>query len=138
MHEIIAKTDQPYKWALVSRAPLQTWSKGHATLLGDACHPTLPFLAHGAIMALEDAVVLARCLDKYEDIPEALHRYEAARVDRATKIVNGSNETGKRFHNRTLADPVAAVEFMEREWAPDKVRTRYDWLFEYDATSTSI
>ena len=138
VHEIIFKTDQPYKWALVARSPLQTWSKGHATLLGDACHPTLPFLAHGAIMALEDAVVLARCLDKYDNIVEALHRYQLARVDRATKIVNGSTETGKRFHNRTLADPVAAVEFMEREWAPDKVRTRYDWLFEYDATTTAV
>lgn len=138
VHEIIRKVDQPYKWALVSRAPLHTWSKGHATLLGDACHPTLPFLAHGAIMALEDAIVLARALDKYPDIAEALQRYQDARVERATKIVNGSNETGKRFHNRTLADPVAAVGFVEREWAPEKVRTRYDWLFEYDATSTPV
>ncbi len=138
VHEIIFKTDQPYKWALVSRSPLQTWSKGHATLLGDACHPTLPFLAHGAIMALEDAIVLARCLDKFDNIAEALQRYQLARVERATKIVNGSNETGKRFHNRTLADPVAAVDFMEREWAPEKVRTRYDWLFEYDATTAPV
>lgn len=138
VHEIISKVDQPYKWALVSRAPLQTWSKGHATLLGDACHPTLPFLAQGAIMALEDSIVLARCLDEVADIGEALQRYQNARVERATKIVNGSNETGRRFHNRTLADPAAAVDFMQREWAPEKVRTRYDWLFEYDATRVAI
>jgi len=138
VHEIIGQLDQPYKWALVSRSPLQTWSKGRATLLGDACHPTLPFLAQGAIMALEDSVVLARCLDRYADVEEALLRYQDARVERTTKIVLGSTETGKRFHNRTLADPVEAVAFMQREWAPDKVRTRYDWLFEYNALTVDI
>lgn len=138
VHEIIGQLDQPFKWALVSRAPLQTWTKGHATLLGDACHPTLPFLAQGAIMALEDSIVLARCLDHYADAQEALLAYQNARVERTTKIVLGSTESGKRFHNQTLADPDAAVAFMEGEWAPDKVRTRYDWLFEYDAMKVVI
>ena len=59
-------------------------------------------------------------------------------MERTTKIVNGSNEAGRRFHNRTLADPDAAVAFMQREWAPDKVRTRYDWLFEYDAMQVDV
>lgn len=138
VHEMIAKTDQPYKWALIGRAPLQTWTKGHVALLGDACHPTLPFLAQGAIMAIEDGVVLARCLDAYDDIGAALAAYQNARVDRATKIVIGSTEAGKRFHNPILADATAAVGYMEREWAPEKVRSRYDWLFEYDATTIPI
>ncbi|MCC2097258.1 MAG: FAD-dependent monooxygenase [Hyphomicrobiales bacterium] len=138
VHEMISLIDQPYKWALVSRSPLQTWTKGRATLLGDACHPTVPFLAQGAIMALEDSVVLTRCLEKYSDVEEALMKYQDARVERTTRIVNGSTETGKRFHNRTLADPDAAVAFMKREWAPDKVRTRYDWLFEYDAMNVEV
>ena len=89
-------------------------------------------------MALEDAVVLTRCLEKYADAEEALLKYQDARVERTTKIVNGSTETGKRFHNRTLANPVEAVAFMQREWAPDKVRTRYDWLFEYDAMQVAV
>ena len=63
VHAIIANLDAAYKWALIGRAPMPTWSKGRATLLGDACHPTLPFLAQGAIMAMEDGVVLARCLE---------------------------------------------------------------------------
>lgn len=138
VHEMIAKTDQPYKWALIGRAPLQTWTKGHVALLGDACHPTLPFLAQGAIMAIEDGVVLARCLDAYDDIGAALVAYQNARVDRATKIVVGSTEAGKRFHNPILADATAAVGYMEREWATEKVRSRYDWLFEYDATTIPI
>ena len=138
VHEIISKVDQPYKWALVGRAPLQTWTQGRVTLLGDSCHPTLPFLAQGAIMAIEDGFVLARCLDAYADVEEALGAFQRARVERATAIVNGSNAAGKRFHNPVLADGSAAVGYMEQEWAPEKTRTRYDWLFEYDATRAAI
>ena len=75
---IVDAIDVPYKWAMLGREPLQRWSVGRVSLLGDACHPTLPFLAQGANMAIEDGMVLARCLDAY-DIPEALRRYEAAR-----------------------------------------------------------
>ncbi|MDB5570555.1 MAG: monooxygenase [Hyphomicrobiales bacterium] len=138
IHEIIEKVDQPFKWALVGRAPLQTWTKGRVTLMGDACHPTLPFLAQGAIMAIEDGFVLARCLDAYADMEEALLAFQNARVERTTAIVNGSTAAGKRFHNPILADPQAAVGYMEREWAPEATRTRYDWLFQYDATNVAI
>lgn len=138
IHEIIAKVDQPYKWALVGRAPLQNWTQGRVTLLGDSCHPTLPFLAQGAIMAIEDGFMLARCLDAYDDLETALTRFQTARVERTTKIVLGSTAAGKRFHNPVLADPAGAREYVRTEWAPEKTRTRYDWLFEYDATTAQV
>ena len=138
VHQIIAVLDQPYKWALVGRAPLAAWTKGRVTMVGDACHPMLPFLAQGANQALEDALVLARCLDAHSDVAVALARYEAARLERTTKIVNGAVESGRRFHNATLADPAAAVAYVDREWQPDKVRMRYDWLFEYDAGKVAV
>ena len=60
---IIRNIDTPYKWALLGREPLDHYAQGRVCVMGDAAHPTLPFLAQGANMALEDAMVIARCLD---------------------------------------------------------------------------
>jgi salicylate hydroxylase len=134
---IIDAIETPYKWAMLGREPLEHWSVGRVTLLGDACHPTLPFLAQGANMAIEDGMVLARCLDAF-DIPQALRRYEAARLERTSRIVRGSLENASRYHNPQLADPVAAQEFMAREFAPRAMGARYDWLYEYDALTVPV
>jgi salicylate hydroxylase len=139
VHAIIANLDAVYKWALIGRAPMPAWSKGRATLLGDACHPTLPFLAQGAIMAMEDGVVLARCLEASPgEVERALSRYEVLRLERTGRVVAGSAANTQRFHNRVLVDPVAARAYMTREYPPDKGRTMYDWLFAYDAMTVSI
>lgn len=139
IHTIIRALAQPYKWALIGRAPLQKWSRGRATLLGDAAHPMLPFLGQGAIMALEDAIVLARCLEDTPEAPQlALRRYEAVRVQRATATVEGSAENAKRFHNPVLADPDQARAYLAHQWDPERVRQRYDWLFEYDALTVPL
>ncbi len=78
--------------ALYVRDPLPAWSAGTVTLLGDACHPMMPFMAQGAGMAIEDGVVLARCLAEADgkDIPAALARYQAARHERTSRIQIGS------------------------------------------------
>lgn len=96
---IIAATppDSCLKWGLFDRDPLPTWSKGRVTLLGDACHPMLPFMAQGAAMALEDSTVLARCLAQDEAIETALVRYEAARLERTAWCQLQSREAGKLF-----------------------------------------
>jgi salicylate hydroxylase len=84
-------------------------------------------------------MVLARCLEHQpDDLPGALLRYQQMRVSRTTAIVRGSAENAKRFHNPLLKDPSAAPAYIEREWAPDKVRVRYDWLFEYDAVRAPL
>ncbi|UFN48534.1 FAD-dependent monooxygenase [Roseomonas sp. OT10] len=83
--------DSVLKTALYERDPLPAWSRGRITLLGDACHPMMPFMAQGAGMAVEDAIVLARCLIEGEaDIPAALARYERARMERTAAIQIGS------------------------------------------------
>jgi salicylate hydroxylase/6-hydroxynicotinate 3-monooxygenase len=77
-----------HKWAILEREPLERWSDGRVALLGDACHPMTPYMAQGAATAIEDAAVLARCLDEVdgEDIEGAWRRYEAHRKPRTSLI----------------------------------------------------
>ena len=139
VQETIRGLDVPFKWAFVGREPLTRWAFGRLCLIGDACHPTLPFLAQGANMAIEDAVVIARAIAADPgDIAGAFRRFQDLRVERTSKIVRGSTETAKRFHNPILADHDQAVAYITREWEPERVRTRYDWLFEYDARAVEV
>jgi salicylate hydroxylase len=138
IHAIIRNIEQPYKWALLGRAPLTRFSHGRATLLGDAAHPTLPMLAQGANMAIEDGMVLARCLNAYDDAETALAHYDAARVERTAKLVQGANDMAKRFHNPALADAAGAKAYVDAQWREQSVKQRYDWIFEYDATRVAV
>ncbi|HEY1931594.1 MAG TPA: FAD-dependent monooxygenase [Acetobacteraceae bacterium] len=134
---IVRNIDVPYKWALLGRDPLPHFAQGRVCLLGDAAHPTLPFLAQGANMALEDAAIVARALNAYP-VVEALRRFEAARLERTAAIVRGSAENTKRFHNPALGDSAGAAAYIDQEFAAEKIRQRYDWLYEYDALTVAI
>jgi salicylate hydroxylase len=129
----------PYKWALMVRPPMPRWTVGRVTLLGDACHSMVPFLAQGAAMAIEDGFVLARALTEAgDDVPSCLNKYEAARRERTRRAVEGSADNIGRFHHRALADPAQARAYVEREWAGPNVASRYEWLFQYDAVRTPL
>ena len=91
-----------YKWGLFDREPLPEWSRGHATLAGDAAHPMLPFLGQGAAMAIEDAMLLARAIEAANTIEEAFERYELARRERTTFVMLKSRISGQRL---TSANP---------------------------------
>ena len=129
---MIERLETPFKWALMGREPLPHWSKGQVTLLGDASHPTLPFLAQGAAMAIEDGYMLARCVTQFpQDIQYAFKRYEQLRIERTSTIVQRSTDNGRRFHNPALADASGAEGYVNKEWSPVQVHQRYDWLFRY-------
>lgn len=96
---ILAATppDACYRWGIFGREPLPAWSRGRVTLLGDAAHPMTPFLGQGAVMALEDAMVLARVLESSASVDEALGRYERARVERTARVMRESARNGEQL-----------------------------------------
>jgi salicylate hydroxylase len=121
------------KWGLYDRPPLRRWSRGAATLLGDAAHPMLPFLAQGAAMAIEDAAVLAASLAGAPGVsaaPAALRRYEAQRRSRTARVQEAARANDRIYH---LGGPVAAVrDFALRVMlGGDVVARRYDWIYHW-------
>ena len=124
-----------YKWALYDRDPLECWSKGRATLLGDSAHAMLPYLGQGAAMAIEDGVVLAAMIAQQgEDLGTALLAYERLRAPRNKAAVLGSRARAKENH---LASPWARfkrdVKFALRErFGRDNTVFQTAWLYEYD------
>ena len=135
---LIEASPSLFKWALMGRDPLRQWTAGSVTLLGDACHPTLPMLAQGAVMAIEDAVILGRCFDKYDDVATALSRYQNARIAITTRKVAGANDNAERFHNPALGSEEGAAAYVDREWNRDAIIGRYEWIFTYNVETVEI
>jgi len=108
---VLAAAPEVHKWGIFERDPLPTWRRGRVVLLGDACHPMTPYMASGAAMALEDAVVLARCFDAMADasLEQVFDAYEATRKPRTAQVQAGSSAN---TWMRNATDP--------------------DWLYGYD------
>ena len=139
VHAIIENITIPFKWALMVRAPMQRWSQGRITLLGDACHPILPFLGQGGVMAIEDGYVIAACLEKYFDDPAtAFARYEGIRKERTAAVVRTAHANRAQVFSPALADKAAIAVSVAREWQQIRLRERLDWLYAYDATAVAI
>lgn len=118
------------RWALFETEPLSRWSQGNVTILGDAAHPTLPFLAQGGVLALEDAATLGACLARAchpADIAASLSAYETARVVRSRRIVAAARRNGLVFH---LSGPAAfARNTAMRVLSGERVMAGYDWVY---------
>jgi salicylate hydroxylase len=131
---ILAAVDETFIWALFDRPPLERWTHGRVTLLGDACHAMLPFMAQGAAQAIEDGAALAACLADATaaDVTRALRRYEEVRRPRATRLQELSAANNTRFH---LPDGAAQRQRDEEmaagstDFSPDAVA----WLYGHDA-----
>jgi salicylate hydroxylase len=136
VRDILGAVDETFIWALFDRQPMARWSIGRVTLLGDACHAMLPFMAQGAAQAIEDGAMLATCLSKAaaRDVPEALRRYERLRLPRASRLQAMSEANKTRFH---LPDG-AAQQQRDAEMARGKTDWSLDavaWLYGHDAGS---
>jgi salicylate hydroxylase len=127
---LIALPETWLKWALFDRPPLLNWSHGTAALIGDAAHPMLPYLAQGAAMAIEDAVIAAQCLAQVpDDAAAALRAYCAIRRGRAGKVQRLAARNGGRYH-------LAGVSGMARDAAMKlmggaRLLQHYDWLYDW-------
>jgi len=134
IHAVIdaADKDQCYQWSLFNRPPIRDWSSKRVTLLGDAAHPTLPYLAQGAAMAIEDGAVLTRALGMTDDIAEALQIYQRNRVDRTARIVLQSSANRELFHLRSEAE--IRARFAEKDEGDDRNR----WLYSYNPLTVEL
>jgi salicylate hydroxylase len=115
-------------WSLYRLTALKSWSAGPITLLGDAAHPVLPYLAQGAALAIEDAVVLAACLaDEPGNPASAFRRYEELRRPRAARVQRAARRFGLLYH---LGSPWAEARnlILARRRESNALR-RFDWLY---------
>ena len=127
-----ADRDECFRWAMNNRPPVDNWSTARATLLGDAAHPTLPYMAQGGGMAVEDGAVIARAFQQEKDIGEALQVYQRNRLDRTARIVNESSANREMFH--LPSEEALRAAFANRDMNAE----RNDWLFSYDPTSVEL
>ena len=134
IRQLLDQTDDGtlFKWGLFDRAPMRTWGIDRVSLLGDACHPTLPFMAQGAAMAIEDAAVLANCFSNGADVVAALRRYEDLRKARTAGVQRGSRRNATVFHLSGL-----------KAWLRDRAASKagkhsMDRLYRYDPLTVGL
>jgi salicylate hydroxylase len=124
--------DQCYRWAVNERQVSPRWGSARITLLGDAVHATLPYMAQGAAMAIEDAAVLARAIELPGTLHQRLDRYADHRAPRTARVVRESREMGELYQ---MMDGTAMKEaFISRDIA----RSRNEWLYPYEALKVEI
>ncbi len=135
----LADVDEVYLWGLFRHPVAHRWYSGRQVLLGDAAHPTLPFLAQGANLALEDAHILARALFAH-DLPDALATYQQARIHRARRVIDAATQNARNYHLSAPPVRLLAHSLLRAAGAlaPERMLGRFDWLYEYDATAQKI
>ncbi len=136
VRSLVQAAHKAYLWGLFDHPPLETWSNGPVTLLGDAAHPMLPFFAQGATMALEDAFVLAREIAGAADLAGAFRNYEAARKGRCTRCQKVSAANAGIYHARNplWRFAVRCGMAVVSHSLPGAFARRLNWLYGTDVT----
>lgn len=133
--EWLARVDQTGIWGLFRHPVAPRWHDDSRVLIGDAAHPTLPFMAQGAALAIEDAWQLAACLDKAGPSAQkaALARFQDLRAERASRIVALADQNARHYHLGGPARLVAhGVLRAANRLAQDRLTGRFDWIYDYD------
>ncbi len=135
---LLEQAEQHYRWALFDRDPLDQWVDGRAVVIGDAAHPMLPFMAQGAVQAIEDGYVLARSLAEHDDSDSALNHFFHARRDRTATVQKAARRNMGIFHQRTTGGKLSTYGPM---WLAGKIPgqeafdAQLEWLYGYDVTA---
>lgn len=133
--DLIAMPENWLKWALFDRNEPGLPGRGPVTLLGDAAHPMLPFLAQGAAMAIEDAAVLARCLSSSSaTVDDGMRQYEALRKNRVRRVQRAARGNSRAYH---LSGPSVIARNLAMRWlGGERLRARYDWIYDWRPEET--
>ncbi|MEM6578144.1 MAG: FAD-dependent monooxygenase, partial [Pseudomonadota bacterium] len=134
---LLSRVTEVHLWGLFRHPVAAQWHEGGVALLGDAAHPTLPFLAQGANMAMEDAWVLTRELSRAEAISDGFAAYQGHRKDRTRRIVDAASRNAAKYHLSSPPIRWAAHTGLRLagRLAPQRVIAQYDWLYRYDVTA---
>lgn len=136
---VLEGCESTFLWALNGRPTLETWRDDRVVLLGDACHPMLPFMAQGAAMAIEDAYVLTQALLKYP-YPLAFENYESLRKPRVTAIQKQSRDNTALYHMHGGWQGRLKLEALglASKYASGIIHAKLDTIYGYDVTTVSI
>lgn len=123
-------------WGLFRHPVAESWHGENTAILGDAAHPTLPFMAQGANLALEDAWVLARSLQEAAGLKSGLALYQSRRRERAAKVVRAASNNAWKYHLRApLSWPAHQVLKLGGRFAPGRMVSQFDWIYRHDVTA---
>jgi len=147
LQNIIENADESacFRWALCDQSPLSKWFDQRVCLLGDACHSMLPFLAQGAVSAIEDAFFLVRCISQIEspsqnELTHAFKNYENVRKPRTSKLQSKARQQMKRYHRHTALSQLVSYGPL---WAvsktvPSLLHGVMDWVYKYDVVNVAL
>lgn len=131
---LLSRVTQVSRWGLFRHPVAQNWHGARTVLIGDAAHPTLPFLAQGANLALEDAWVLADCLASLP-LDQALPAYQLRRSARVVRVIEAANANARNYHLRGPKRAAAHLALrLGGKLAPRAVVEKFSWLYDHDVT----
>ena len=135
--KIIDSIEDVYKWGLFRYPLRKNWYKDRVVLIGDAAHPTLPFLAQGAAMAIEDSFVLASKFSELPTILSAFTEFQSDRLPRVQRVINASAKNARTFH---LSNTIARLVFhtilqLFSKFLPRLLLKRFSWIYDHDVTN---
>ncbi|TMV91672.1 monooxygenase [Thioclava sp. BHET1] len=132
----LEQIEQVNLWGLFRHPVADQWHGANSAILGDAAHPTLPFLAQGAVMALEDAWVLSEALARHDSDESAFAAYQEARRTRCDKIVTASSRNARNYHLKGAQRAAAYLALRTASrFAPERLVGRFDWIYGHDVTA---